>query len=95
MARCRRYVNFLRRSQLTVVFKRAAAIQGRLAKDRHAAVLCCSYDLFGRYLEYPELRADFYAITSRDEGWRSVREARGSFSACPSTLLGCNTTPCC
>jgi hypothetical protein len=50
-----------------VVFKRATAIQGRLAKDRRVAVLCCSYDLFGRYLEYPDLRTDFYAITSRDE----------------------------
>jgi hypothetical protein len=54
-------------SMYGVVFKRAKILQQRLARDRHVAVLCCSYDLFQRYIERPELRRDFHPITSRDE----------------------------
>ena len=50
-----------------VVFKRATDLQHALGKDKRVAVLCCSYELFKKYLDFPELRNDYYAITSREE----------------------------
>jgi hypothetical protein len=50
-----------------VVFKRASKLQHKLGREKRVAVLCCSYDLFQRYLDFPELREDFYPITSRDD----------------------------
>lgn len=50
-----------------IVFKRARDLQRKLDRGHRVAVLCASYELFKRYLEYDELRDLFNAITSRDD----------------------------
>ena len=70
-----------------VVFKRASSLQSRLVKKR-AAVLCCSYDSFKWYLNRPELRGDFYAITSRDEALAIPHSGRKFIFSMPEYVAG-------
>lgn len=60
-----------------VVFKRATRLQ-QTKKDKRVAVLCCSYELFKQYLDFTELRNDFYPITSRDDV-RGIPHSRKKF----------------
>jgi hypothetical protein len=71
-----------------VVFKRAKVLQQKLRRDQRVAVLCCSYDLFRRYLERPELRDDFYAITSRDEALGILHSRKKFIFSMPEYVAG-------
>jgi hypothetical protein len=71
-----------------VVLKRASALQYKLGIRRRVAVLCCSYDAFKWYLDRPELRADFYAITSRDEALGIPHSGRKFILSMPEYVAG-------
>jgi hypothetical protein len=71
-----------------VVFKWASSLQSRLGIKNRVAVLCCSYDAFKWYLDRPELRGDFYAITSRDEALAIPHSARKFVFSMPEYVAG-------
>ena len=71
-----------------VVFKRASSMQSRLGTKKRVALLCCSYDAFKWYLDCPELRGDFYAITSRDESLGIPHTARKFVFSMPEYVAG-------
>jgi hypothetical protein len=70
------------------VFKRASSLQSRLGIKKRVAVLCCSYDAFKWYLDRPELRGDFYPITSRDEALAIPHSARKFVFSMPEYVAG-------
>jgi len=71
-----------------VVFKRATSLQHKLGKEKRVAVLCCSYELFQRYLDFPELREDFYAITSRDDAFGLPHTRKKFIFSIPEYVAG-------
>ncbi len=71
-----------------VVFKRASALQSRLGIRKGVAVLCCSNEAFKWYLDRPELRNDYYAITSRDEASATLQSARRFVFSMPEYVAG-------
>jgi hypothetical protein len=71
-----------------VVFKRASSMQSRLGMKKRVAILCCSYDAFKWYLDSPELRSDFYAITSRDESLAIPHSAKKFVFSMPEYVAG-------
>jgi hypothetical protein len=77
-----------RQATYGVAFKRAAALQYRLGAERRVAVLCCSYDAFKWYLDRPELRSDFYSITSRDEALGIPHSRRKYIFSMPEYVAG-------
>jgi hypothetical protein len=50
-----------------IIFKRAKMLQDKLPKNARVAVLCCSQELFQKYLGFPDLRDNYLPVTSREE----------------------------
>jgi hypothetical protein len=71
-----------------VAFKRASEVQHKIRKDKRAAVLCCSYDLFHRYLAYPELKDTFYVISSREEAVSLLHSRKKFIFSMPEYVAG-------
>ena len=72
----------------TLVFQRAHALQRKLGRGGRVAVLCASNELFARYLEFSELRANFISITSREEASGLVPSGRKFIFSMPEYVAG-------
>lgn len=72
----------------TLAFQRARALQRELGKEGRVAVLCASYELFKRYLDFSELRDSFVAITSRDEASSISHSTRKFLFSMPEFVAG-------
>ncbi len=72
----------------SIVFKRAKWLQLRFAASKRVAVLCCSQDRFHYYLERPEFKDDFYAITSRDEALGVMHSRKRFILSMPEYVAG-------
>ncbi|MGF6570851.1 hypothetical protein ABH945_002962 [Paraburkholderia sp. GAS333] len=72
----------------TTVFGRARTLQKELGRNGRVAVLCASNNLFGRYLEFTDLRDHFVAATSRDEASAKSPNSRKFLFSMPEFVAG-------
>lgn len=75
-------------ASFSIVFKRAKWLQQRASKEKRVAVLCCSHDCFKAYLDRPEFRDDYYAITSRDEALGVMYSRKKFILSMPEYVAG-------